>query len=70
MITEIGTVEDTPLDEVRRILNGFGSRRRGLGRPQARPTTKKATASEPVLPKAPVESTAHDYYDDYYYYEY
>lgn len=67
VITEVGTVEDTPPGEVRQILSGFGSRRRGLGRPQVKPTTKKATVAEPVFPKAPVESTVYDYYDDYYY---
>lgn len=32
-ITQIGTIEDTPIEQVHTILSGFGSRRRGLARP-------------------------------------
>lgn len=65
VITEIGTVEDTPVDEVRLILGGLGSQRRGLGRPAEKPINKKA---EPARHKKPIiESDAYDYYDDYVY---
>lgn len=67
VITEIGTIEDTPLDEVQRILSGFGSRRRGLGRPQEKRTVQKPPPPEPVSEaKAPPESTSYDYTDYYY----
>lgn len=64
VITEIGTVEDTPVAEVRRILGGLGSRRRGLGRPEEKPVNKKAVPTN--LKKPDLEPDVYDYYDDYY----
>lgn len=69
VITEIGTVEDTPEDEVRRIMNGLGSRRRGLGRPQQKPTTKLPIRPNPVMSTTP-PADEYDLYGDYYYYDY
>lgn len=70
VITEIGTIEDTPQNEVLRILEGLGSRRRGLGRPQKPVQKQSAPPKTPppvvkkVVPEVPVQD---DYYDDYYY---
>lgn len=70
VITEIGTIEDTPQNEVLRILGGLGSRRRGLGRPQKPPQKQSPSPKTPapvvkkVAPETPVQD---DYYDDYYY---
>lgn len=70
VITEIGTVEDTPQNEVLRILGGLGSRRRGLGRPQKPAQKQPAAPKTPapvvkkVVPEVPLQD---DYYDDYYY---
>lgn len=69
VITEIGTMEDTPQDEIRRILGGLGSRRRGLGRPQKPVQKQPAPKSPPVVKQkaVPEEPAYDDYYDDYYY---
>lgn len=69
VITEIGTLEDTPPNEVHRILGGLGSRRRGLGRPQKPVLKQPAPKSPPVVEQKPVpeEPMYDDYYDDYYY---
>ena len=72
IITEVGTIEDTPQYEVNRILGGLGSRRRGLGRPQDPVPRQPAPKSAPVVEKKVVleEPLYDDYYDDYYYYDY
>lgn len=67
VITEIGTVEDTPQYEVQRILEGLGSRRRGLARPQKQPQKQTTTKSPPVVKTVPEEPVYDEYYDDYYY---
>lgn len=70
VITEIGTIEDTPQNEILRILGGLGSRRRGLGRPQKPTQTQSAAPKTPspvgkkFVPEVAVDD---DYYDDYYY---
>lgn len=62
VITEIGTLENTPQDQVQIILSGLGGRRRGLGRPPASRTTTSTTQAPPQEPV--------NYEDDYYYDDY
>lgn len=61
VITEIGTLENTPQDQTRIILSGLGGRRRGLGRP-SRTTSTTTTEAAPPL-QEPLN------YEDYYYYD-
>ncbi|MPC24878.1 Zonadhesin [Portunus trituberculatus] len=67
VITEVGTMEDTPQYEIQRILGGLGSRRRGLARPQKSPKKQTTTKSPPVVKAKPEEPINDEYYDDYYY---
>jgi hypothetical protein len=60
VITQVGRLEDTPEEEVRRILVGLGGRRRGLARPPSGRSTTTTTSTQP----API---ADFNYDDYYY---
>ena len=61
IVTQIGTLENTPREEVRMILSGLGGRRRGLSRP-----SKKATISTTTTEPAPFPDIN---LDDYYYYD-
>lgn len=60
-ITQIGTIEDTPIDQVHSILSGFGSRKRGLARPNSPKEEKQVQAQTNVQINSPaVEEPATD----------
>jgi len=63
IVSQIGTLENTPPEQVSQILSGLGSRRRGLARPSkhAQLTT---TTEEPALEDYKLEDYYY-YYDDY-----
>lgn len=63
----IGTVEDTPPHEVRQILSGLGSRRRGLSKVEVpiegNDATPAASSHQEQLPLADEVDYLYEYYD-------